>query len=32
VSDRKMPLRLTRPGDADSRTTAFVTDASGVLK
>jgi hypothetical protein len=28
VSDRKMPLRLTRPGDADRRTTAFVTDAS----
>ena len=23
---------LTRPGDADSRTTASVTDASGVLK
>jgi hypothetical protein len=32
VSDRKMPLGLTHPGDADSRTTAFVTDASGVLK
>ena len=32
VSDRKIPLRRTRPGDADSRTTASVTGASGVLK